>query len=336
MNLKNALWIMRCVQVWSYVAYPVQTIRFRRSLGFWPEPVWPTRLNDKLHWRKIFDRNPQFTECSDKLAAKEFVRRIDPQINIAEVLWVGERACDIPDHLLTGDVVVKTNHGSSWNILVRGDVANRQAFNRKIDTWMVRRYGRKHWEWGYFGVKPRLYVEEMLKENGLPIANVFRFDSATSTITACYTVQPVPGSNQIIDGVLDVDGNSYAGFYESGVYADVVAPPEYNQMLKTALALSREFDYVRCDLYLVSGEIYFSELTFYPDGGLDWDSIDSLMDLTAETWDLRKSWFMTTPQKGWRRLYAQALRLALDGAIAAKPDRRPRGYTIPGKSCGQS
>ena len=176
MNLKNALWIMRCVQVWSYVAYPVQTIRFRRSLGFWPEPVWPTRLNDKLHWRKIFDRNPQFTECSDKLAAKEFVRRIDPQINIAKVLWVGERACDIPDHLLTGDVVVKTNHGSSWNILVRGDVANRQAFNRKIDTWMARRYGRKHWEWGYFGVRPGLFNANHLKRytRGLLMSRAFR------------------------------------------------------------------------------------------------------------------------------------------------------------------
>lgn len=329
MNPESALWILRGVRLWSYFTYPVQTIRFRRSLGFWPEPVWPTRLNDKFHWRKIFDRNPLFIECSDKLAAKDFVRRINPKIEIPKVLWVGERAADIPDHLLAGDVVVKTNHGSSWNIPVRGDVADRQSFNRKVDTWMARRYGRKHWEWGYFGVTPKLYVEEMLMENGVPVANVFKFYAATSAITACYTVQAVPGSDEIMDGLLDVDGNSHAGFYERGVYGNVVAPPEYEQLLEAASSLGREFDYVRCDLYLVGGKIYFSELTFYPYGGLDWDSIDTLADLTAETWDLRKSWFMTTPQKGWRRLYAQALRLALDGGLAAKPDTRPREHSIP-------
>jgi hypothetical protein len=53
------------------------------------------------------------------------------------------------------------------------------------------------------------------------------------------------------------------------------------------------------------------------------------MDLLAETWDVRKSWFMTTPQKGWRRLYAQALSLALYGGLAVKPDTRPRGFSIP-------
>jgi len=328
-NSITALWILRCVRLWSYLTYPVQTIRFRRSLGFWPEPAWPTRLNDKFHWRKIFDRNPSFVECSDKLAAKEFVRRINPEIEIPKVLWVGERAADIPDHLLAGDVVVKTNHGSSWNIPVRGDMADRQAFNRKVDTWMARRYGRKHWEWGYFGVTPRLYVEEMLKENGKPVANVYKFYVGATEVGACYTEQPVPGSDKVIEGVLDVDGNSYEGYHENGVYADVVPPPEYGQMLQAALSLGREFDYVRCDFYLAEGKTYFSELTFYPYGGLDSDSIDTLMDLLAETWDIRKSCFMTTPQKGWRRLYAQALRLALDGGLAAKPDTRSRGYSFP-------
>jgi hypothetical protein len=33
-----------------------------------------------------------------------------------------------------------------------------------------------------------------------------------------------------------------------------------------------------------------------------------LRDLCGETWDLRQSWFLATPQRGWRGIYASALR----------------------------
>ena len=38
-------------------------------------------------------------------------------------------------------------------------------------------------------------------------------------------------------------------------------------MIEIAKKLSSDFDYVRVDLYNVSGKIYFGELTFYPWSG---------------------------------------------------------------------
>jgi hypothetical protein len=40
-------------------------------------------------------------------------------------------------------------------------------------------------------------------------------------------------------------------------------------MLEVAAALGAAFDFVRVDLYDVDGEVWFSELTPYPGGGLD-------------------------------------------------------------------
>ena len=39
-------------------------------------------------------------------------------------------------------------------------------------------------------------------------------------------------------------------------------------VLSVASNLSREFDFVRVDLYVIKGKIYFSELTFGPGSGI--------------------------------------------------------------------
>lgn len=38
-------------------------------------------------------------------------------------------------------------------------------------------------------------------------------------------------------------------------------------MIEVAKALAKDFSFVRVDLYSIRGETYFSELTFYPNGG---------------------------------------------------------------------
>jgi TupA-like ATPgrasp len=50
-----------------------------------------------------------------------------------------------------------------------------------------------------------------------------------------------------------------------------VGPPPASlpRMLAVAEALGRDLDFIRVDLYDVDGEVWFSELTPYPGGGLD-------------------------------------------------------------------
>ena len=45
-------------------------------------------------------------------------------------------------------------------------------------------------------------------------------------------------------------------------------PKQLGKMLELARALSRDFPFVRVDLYLVGGKIYFGELTFTPANGI--------------------------------------------------------------------
>jgi hypothetical protein len=46
------------------------------------------------------------------------------------------------------------------------------------------------------------------------------------------------------------------------------------------------------------------------------------MDALGRAWDIRGSWLLSTPQEGWRRLYARWLRRAL-GDLAGPGDEPP-------------
>lgn len=53
-----------------------------------------------------------------------------------------------------------------------------------------------------------------------------------------------------------------------------------DEMFEIASVLSKGQPFVRVDLYNADGRIYFSELTFYPDGGVD----PNLLPETDERW----------------------------------------------------
>jgi hypothetical protein len=88
-------------------------------------------------------------EVSDKLLAKQFAVARCPTVKVPETLWTGQAAEDIPDDLLRGNVVVKANHGSGWNIFIRNGQYDRGELNRTANRWLASRFGKRHAEWGY-------------------------------------------------------------------------------------------------------------------------------------------------------------------------------------------
>jgi hypothetical protein len=90
-----------------------------------------------------------------------------------------------------------------------------------------------------------------------------------------------------------------------------IAPACFARMRRFAEKVSAPFDFVRCDLYELNGNVYFSEFAVYPQSGRTTAS-DELKNLRNALWDLRRTWFLTTPQTGWRRIYAAALARWLD------------------------
>jgi len=118
-----------------------------------------------MQWRKLFDHNPLFLILNDKLAAREFIARRAPDLNLPRILWVGDGSTAIPSDVLQGDVVVKVNNASDRNYFIRGGQYDPEDLDRTVQRWRTEKaYGRKDGEWSYRLIKRRIFVEEMLTD----------------------------------------------------------------------------------------------------------------------------------------------------------------------------
>ena len=98
---------------------PMLVWYYREYFGRTPNIADPQRYSERMLWRKILDRNPQFVVFSDKLATKDYIKKRCPDLPVPGTLWVGDDASAIPDGLLAGDVYLKANHGCNFNRRVR-------------------------------------------------------------------------------------------------------------------------------------------------------------------------------------------------------------------------
>jgi TupA-like ATPgrasp len=309
--------VLALVRFWTVLAHGSV---WRHSLrgGVWPDPVTPSSDVDKFMWRKLFDHNPFFAITCDKIAAKRYALSRCPEIKTAEVLWSGYDAREIPESVLSGDVVVKASAGCGRNFMIRNGEFDRAALRLSTSKWMRRRYGVGKGEWAYQAANQCLFVERMLLEKGLPVRSEYKFHVADGRLTYVFARQLTEAGGEETS-YLDAGGKVIAGRTErDATQPAFAAPTMFDKMKRMAETLAASCDYMRVDLYEIEGEIFFSELTCYPLSGRG-GSNAYLRALRNSAWDIRKSWFLTSPQPGWRRRYAEALRRWLD--VNAQVDR---------------
>ena len=318
LRLRDRL-VLLLARLWVSAANPLFVAHTAYKDRRLPNPACPRTSREKMLWRKLFDRNPLFVTACDKLACKAYARSRSPELKFAEVLWSGPDPAEIPDALLEGEVVVKANHGSGWYLLLRGE-RNIAEVKRRAAVWARRRFGWRLGEWAYSQVTRGILVEEMLLHEGRPVPKQYRFHVAGGQIAYVIYGRSNPSEARInLD--LDEAGRAYE-VTPAGERHPVAmeAPKTYARARRIAEALGADFDYLRCDLYDMDDELYFSELTVYPNSGHGRKSDKGPRARLSELWDLRRAWFLSTPQSGWRRLYAEALRhwLELEAQTAAR------------------
>lgn len=304
--------ILMAINIFIYIRHPKLVKRIVLRMGYFPNPALPRRSTEKYLWRKLFDHDPRMVELTDKLSAKNYMRNKFPDIGVARVFWQGEDAKDIPSIVLQNDCIIKTNHGSSMNYFVRDGNIDRVAMEKKLSKWMQFSYGKRHHEWAYTIIKPKVFVEELLFSETKQIYCDYKFYMCGDRFIYCYVcIRNIDGIK--IYGILDINGSSIKN-KDNNIfddYTDIKRPKNWNKLLAAAIKLSSSFDHVRCDLYDIGGQVFLSEFTFYPAAGyeeLDWYSEPMQHN---ESWNITRSWFLKNKHHGWKSYYATALLEAL-------------------------
>jgi len=218
-------------------------------------------FEDKINWLIIHDTNQLKSRCSDKILLHYYSKKkLGKDIcNKIFKIYHSEKDIDLKD--LPNQFVLKTNHGSGFNIIV----GNKTFFNLTqakilLKDWMNIDYGEMATEFHYSFIKHKIFVEEYIGNN---IKN-YKF--------LCYYGKPKYVYVSIKEGE-----NKYRNFYdmnwnfinfqclsESHPTYHYPKPKFFELMKKYAIIFSKDFKFVRVDLYELENEIRLGELTFTP------------------------------------------------------------------------
>lgn len=253
--------------------YSLLKKHFKEGTGYDLDLENPKSFNQKICWKKVYDRNPLLPIVADKYRVREYLREVlgteEAEMILVPLLYVTNKPETIPFDTLPQEYVIKANHGSAKNIIVqKGTVVDRSQIIAQCMMWLKTSYGLFKHEWAYQPIERRIIIEKlMIDENGhLPVDYKFHMFNGT-----CLMVQVNQGlfsdktSRKITLYSSDWLKLNVTLNYPSS--DDAEKPSNFNEMLKLAVVLSKPFDYIRVDLYSIKGKIFFGEFTNYPSSG---------------------------------------------------------------------
>lgn len=237
-------------------------------LQAFPNLVSGESFNDKVQWLKLFGQQRRMVELTDKLGLKAFVtQELGPQYT-PQTYQVVDRFDDFRFDTLPSRFVLKTNHdcGSVFFVDNSGHFP-RQRYKRYLSRAMQRTFGCVGGSWQYWGIKRKIYAEEMLPfAEGAPPPD-YKFHCSHGQVQWLQYIfdRGHHTKEVIVDAGGQVMGVSFDPFMAPVLAFEV--PDNWAEMIRVAETLSRGFQYVRVDLYDIAGRIVVGELTFTPMNG---------------------------------------------------------------------
>lgn len=238
-------------------------IKTGRNLSF----RHPKTYSEKLNWLKIYDRNPLYTKLVDKFEVRAFVKDRIGEEYLFPLLGVWERFEEIDFDRLPDRFVLKCTHDFGSVVICNGKTTFSVSEAKKIiNSELKSNFFYRGREWAYKNVKPRIIAEKnmQLGDTRLTDYKFFCFGGkvkfmfiATGRGTDLrfdffdkdFTHLPVT------NGVPNADSHP-------------TKPRCFDKMILIAETLSSGINNVRVDLYEIDGKVYFSEMTFYHNGGM--------------------------------------------------------------------
>ena len=236
----------------------------------------PKTLNEKILWLKFHDywENPLVKQCADKYRVREYVESIGCGEILNELLATYESVDEIDFDKLPQSFAMKLNVGCGYNFIVPDkDRFDLEDAKKKLRKWMKTKYYLAYSEMQYKGVKPVILVEKYLKPRDGVLPEDYKFysfDGEVPFVMVCTDRQ---------------EGGKHARYWyyndrwemqmmsddalKYGAEASIPKPEGIDCAFEYARKLSKGFPFVRVDLYIVDGKVYFGELTFTPGGGQD-------------------------------------------------------------------
>lgn len=232
----------------------------------------PRTYNEKCQWLNAYDALPIKTRLADKYLVRSWIEeKMEGKESIlVPLIGVFDSIDEVDFDLLPNQFCIKTNHGCAMNYVVR----DKNALSKEeiahikslVARWMQTPFWVQSFELHYRDIPRKILVEQYIE--GLD-GNLFDYKFL------CFGGEPVY-VNIIGDRDLKAHTAKEADCnmdWEKVNIMDISydeyeqLPPKpvcFEQMKEICRVLSKDFPFVRVDLYEIDGKVLFGEMTFTP------------------------------------------------------------------------
>ncbi len=250
-----------------------QKLKLLRPLNI-DEPIY---FSEKMFWLKynVYNKSPLIAQCYNKYEVRKYVEKKGLGYILNELYGFWDSVDEIPWEQLPDEYVMKVSNGYAGHVFKRKG----QPFNKKEATILLLKT-KKRMDYLYkitgdlfvAGTAQKIICERLLHSNlGYTAPEDYKF--------YCFNGKPLyvefmknrfkddvnDGNQSDYDEVfVDIDLNDRHELEGEASPGTFEAPPCYQDMIKIAEILSKDFPFVRVDLYVENEKPIFGELTFTP------------------------------------------------------------------------
>ena len=240
----------------------------------------PTRYTAKLQYLRLFTypKDPLVSKCAGRAGVREYLKEKGYESILIPIYGIYDKFEDIDFDVLPDQFVMKCTHACAFNqIVLDKSKFDKEEAKKKFKKWLKTDYGKMTMERHYSPIKPQIIIEKYLgfTEN---LPTEYKIHVFNGKAKYMYVVTgrgiDIRYNNYYIDWK-DFDGAQFNGWKKREEKLPI--PKNWDEMVKISEDLTKEFPFVRVDLYNIDGKIYFSEMTFTPAKGtliLDDDKVD--------------------------------------------------------------
>jgi len=265
--------------------YPALHQAFLRRTGYELDLVRPRTFHHKITSLKIRRPPRIFVQAVDKVWAKnlalEWASQHGFDLGVARTLAVVKDVDQIPWDALPERFLIKASHRSGANHFVdQREGVDRAALRLKCRQWLDYPYGVYKHEWAYWSVPRRLLIEELIEPDGDAELFDYKFHMSRGKCLMIQVNQGLRSGDRKRTMLLPPWQPQPVCWLYPRPDQIPAEPENLGVMLEIASAFSREFPYLRVDLYSVkqaapslsdqqqnSLRVFFGEFTFFPGSG---------------------------------------------------------------------
>jgi len=251
-------------------------IKFQIRLGYKLNLINPQTLNEKIQWFKLNDRTPLHTLCADKYAVRGYIKEKIGEEYLVPLIFKTKNPNDLkPENLPDFPFIIKTSHSSSrYHIIKDKYFVNWKSVRKDFTKWLKENIYYTRREWQYKNIIPRIIVEKLLLDSNNQIPFDYKFHCFNGEVKMVQ-VDLYRGSNNHCRNWYYPNWETCPFKWSAVINGHItdpiphyIKPPEkLNKLISFSTSLSKDFRYARIDWYNIDDKIYFSEITFYHDGG---------------------------------------------------------------------